>query len=142
MRGEQNPKMGVTIEAIGDIDKNGMPDFALHAIKGNSFGKLITVLVGIDDGVEDNEGKVIDARDYFSDDNPSLAQPERYATEMAKIGDVDGDNIPDFATSSPLRDTDGVINAGAVYINFLNDDGTVRDVKRIDSSDPRIDLPI
>ena len=44
---------------------------------------------------------------------------------MAALGDVDGDNQPELAVGS-YPDDDGGTDRGAVYILFLNADGTVR----------------
>jgi len=141
------PRMGSTIEAIGDIDNNGMPDFAVHAkIDGchsPCYGKLIVVKL------QDSVGIVTmkSAKDYLWYHEPSIYQPEMYAYEMATIGDIDGDSIPDIATGSPNRSTQedlntiGVTNRGAVYINFLNDDGSVRGFTRIEHGTLGMNLP-
>ncbi len=46
------------------------------------------------------------------------------------IGDVDGDGIPDLAVGSPFDD-DGGTDRGAVWILYLNADGTVKDHRKI-----------
>ncbi|MCB9020070.1 MAG: hypothetical protein H6546_07050 [Chitinophagales bacterium] len=51
------------------------------------------------------------------------------------IGDLDGDGIDDLAVSVTTDDTGGT-NRGAVIINFMNADGTVRSSHQIDDSDP------
>jgi FG-GAP repeat len=49
---------------------------------------------------------------------------DSFGRDVAGIGDIDGDKIPDVAISAPFDDTAG-IDAGAVYICRLDADGTV-----------------
>ena len=48
----------------------------------------------------------------------------------AALGDVDGDGVPDVAIGAPYDDDDaagaGDINNGAVYIMFMNRDGSIK----------------
>jgi hypothetical protein len=66
---------------------------------------------------EGDFGGVLDDNDWFG----------RY---VATLGDVDGDGVTDLAVSSALDD-DGGIDRGAVYILFLNVDGTVKGEQKI-----------
>jgi len=54
----------------------------------------------------------------------SLDDFDRFGQSVTSIGDLDGDGIPDLAVGAPLDD-DGGRNAGAVYVLFMNADGTV-----------------
>lgn len=47
-----------------------------------------------------------------------------FGYSVESIGDLNGDNIEDLAVGS-LKDDDGGFNRGAIYILFLNLDGTV-----------------
>ncbi len=46
------------------------------------------------------------------------------------LGDLDGDGVPDLAVGA-LGDDDGGSERGAVWILFMNNDGTVREVQKI-----------
>lgn len=49
---------------------------------------------------------------------------------MAGIGDLNGDEVEDIVVSAPLDD-DGGSSAGAVYVHFMNPNGTVRSTQKI-----------
>ncbi|MCP4958787.1 MAG: hypothetical protein GY925_05890, partial [Actinomycetia bacterium] len=51
---------------------------------------------------------------------------------MAGVGDVDGDGLVDIAVSAH-GDDDGGGSRGAVYVLFLNADGTVKAEQKISS---------
>ena len=55
---------------------------------------------------------------------------DRFARDQAMAGDVDNDGILDLVIGA-RSDDDGATDAGAVYIVFLNADGTVRDYQKI-----------
>ncbi len=57
---------------------------------------------------------------------------DRFGRAVMGIGDVDGDGIPDCAVGA-RSDDDGGVDAGAVYILFLNADATVRAEQKISS---------
>lgn len=49
---------------------------------------------------------------------------------ITTIGDFDGDEVVDIAVGA-ARDDDGGLDRGAVWIMFLNSDGTVKDQRKI-----------
>ncbi|MCA9024590.1 MAG: FG-GAP repeat protein [Planctomycetaceae bacterium] len=53
---------------------------------------------------------------------------------MTNLGDLDGDGIADLAVGA-YRDDDGGINRGAVYILFMNADGSVRSHQKISDTE-------
>ena len=59
---------------------------------------------------------------------------DRFGVRLANLGDVDGDGINDIAAGAPFDD-DGAANIGAVYILFMNADGTVRDERKLSGID-------
>src|SRR6185369_8180563 len=52
---------------------------------------------------------------------------------VAPLGDLDGDGIDDIAVGSPRDDTGGT-NLGAVYVFFMNANGTVKSTTKIGNS--------
>ena len=66
----------------------------------------------------------------FSD----ISSDDFFGYDIESIGDLNGDGITDIAIGSPYDD-DGGKAQGAVYILFLNSDGTVKDSQKISSTE-------
>ncbi|MBC8265898.1 MAG: FG-GAP repeat protein [Flavobacteriales bacterium] len=60
----------------------------------------------------------------------NLDMADRFSREHDAIGDVNGDGIIDLAVGA-RSDDDGQTDAGAVYILFMNNDGTVQSNQKI-----------
>ncbi len=60
----------------------------------------------------------------------TLDPGDRFSRDHDAIGDVNGDGIIDFAIGA-RSDDDGATDAGAVYILFMNSDGTVQSNQKI-----------
>ena len=61
---------------------------------------------------------------------PMLASGDYFGHAVAAIGDLDGDGITDLAVGADKDDTGGY-NRGAVYVLFLNANGTVKSSQKI-----------
>ena len=61
-----------------------------------------------------------------------LAAGDRFGIACASLGDLDGDTVPDLIVGAPQDDTGGT-NRGAVYVLFMNADGTVKAEQKIAS---------
>jgi len=57
-----------------------------------------------------------------------------FGHDIELISDLDGDGVTDIVVGVPY-DNDGANSAGAVYILFLNSDGTVKSSQKISSSE-------
>lgn len=60
----------------------------------------------------------------------NLESGDRFGRDHDKIGDVNGDGVVDFVVGA-RSDDDGATDAGAVYILFMNSDGTVQSNQKI-----------
>jgi len=96
---------GVSVAGLGDIDGDGVPDFAIGADGDPS------------EGGEASAGQVF----VFSGKTRELIRTLSdgsigFGRALANLGDVDGDGVPDLAIGSPNRsDTTGTFGAVAVY---------------------------
>tara|TARA_R110002073_G_scaffold40547_6_gene115391 strand:- start:50065 stop:51348 length:1284 start_codon:yes stop_codon:yes gene_type:complete len=60
----------------------------------------------------------------------NLESGDRFGRDNDKIGDVNGDGVIDFVVGA-RSDDDGATDAGAVYVLFMNGDGTVQSNQKI-----------
>ncbi|MDC3260361.1 integrin alpha [Winogradskyella sp.] len=60
----------------------------------------------------------------------NLENGDRFSRDHDKIGDVNGDGVVDIVVGA-RSDDDGGIDAGAVYILFMNSDGSVQSNQKI-----------
>merc|ERR1712060_601034 len=61
-----------------------------------------------------------------------LDDDDQFGSSVSSLPDLDGDEVPELAVGAPFDD-DGGDNRGAVYILFLNSDGTVKALQKISS---------
>ncbi len=59
-----------------------------------------------------------------------LDDTDRFGRSVAALGDLDGDRVDDLAVGA-WRDDDGGLDRGAVWVLFLNTDGTVKSHQKI-----------
>ena len=59
-----------------------------------------------------------------------LHDDDLFGLATARLGDLDGDGIGDVAVGAQYDD-DGGFNRGAIWVLFLNADGTVKDEQKI-----------
>ena len=64
----------------------------------------------------------------------SLDNEDFFGASVASVGDVDGDTVTDICVGA-TRDDDGGNNRGALYVLFLNSNGTVKSSQKISSTE-------
>ena len=128
---------GSAVAGIGDLDGDGFNDIAVGA--------------PFDDDGGDNRGAVwilflqangkVKAHQKISDDAGSfsgkLEDNDAFGSAIATLGDLDCDGITELAVGAPLADDNG-IEAGAVWIHFMNMDGSVRSHKKLSGISGRL----
>jgi hypothetical protein len=133
-----NDRFGSAIAAIGDLEVDGVVDLVVGAPGDDSGGSdrgAVWVLFMDSDGTVDMEQKISDREGDF---NGILRDGDAFGSAVTAIygpnGDLNGDQIRDIAVGAP-GDDDGGSDRGAVWILFLNQDGTVQDEAKISASD-------
>ncbi|MCP3937739.1 MAG: hypothetical protein GY708_20500, partial [Actinomycetia bacterium] len=101
-----------------DSDRDGQPDYLDHPITVASGGTVAT------------EQKISDTVGGLT---AVLDDSDGFGNATASIGDLDGDGIVDIAVGA-YADDDGGSGRGAVYVLFLNADGTVKAEQKISST--------
>ena len=132
---EDDDRFGSAVAAIGDLESDGVIDFAAGAPGDDDGGPdrgAVWVLFMNDDGTVDIEQKISDTEGNLAlvsvlDDN------DQFGSAVAELGDLNGDGFRDIAVGAPLDD-DGGTDRGAVWILFLNADGTVLSRQKISDS--------
>ncbi|MCH7522255.1 MAG: FG-GAP repeat protein, partial [Chloroflexi bacterium] len=73
------------------------------------------------------EQKISDTQGGF---NGTLSNSDLFGSGVADVGDLDSDGVTDLAVGAWM-DNDGGSNRGAIWILFLNTDGTVKSEQKI-----------
>ena len=133
---------GSAVAGVGDLDGNGVPDVAVGAEGDDDGGQAyfgsdrgaVWILFLKDDGSVIDEQKISSTVGGF---DVTLTKDDRFGSGLAAIGDLNGDGVTELAVGMRNDDTggaDGYANRGAVWILFLNADGTVSEKTKIASN--------
>ncbi len=121
---------GSSMAALGDLDGDGVGDFAVGSpveFGRGSSGEVHVLFMNANGTVKSSQkitsgiggGPVLSAGDYFGHG-------------MGTIGDLDGDGVTDLFVGATKDDTGGYI-AGAAYVLLMNPNGTVKSSQKIAS---------
>ena len=122
---------GRSVTSLGDIDGDGVNDLAVGAwydsTDGDRRGAVHVLFLNAD-------GSVRDSTRIASEVNggPVLSDIDHFGVSLASPGDLDRDGVNDLVVGAQDDDTGGT-DRGAVYVLFLQSDGTVRDSVKIAS---------
>jgi hypothetical protein len=123
-------QFGFSLANIGDLEGDGVTDIAVGAPFDDDNGTdrgAVWVLFLDSDGQVDIHQKISDVEGGFSGD---LDNDDQFGRAIAPLGDLNSDGFLDIAVAAPMDDDDGS-NKGAVWILFLNGDGTVQSEQKI-----------
>lgn len=125
---------GSGVAGIGDINNDGVEDIAVGASTGDDGGTNrgeIWILFMTDSGYVKSEQKISDTAGNFTG---ILDDQDYFGEHLTGVGDINGDGIPDLIAGTP-NDGDGYSIAGAVWILFLDTNGTVKSHQKISATE-------
>lgn len=115
-----NARFGRSLEALGDLNGDGVTELAVGAWKDAGGATLVLFL--------DSAGSVQSATKIAAGQSGLDADVAvNFGTGIAALGDLDGDGVRDMAVGANGADD----WRGEVWVLFLNSDGTVKQHQRI-----------
>jgi hypothetical protein len=130
-------KFGSALAAMGDFNGDGTPDIAVSALSASGGDDYVYVIFLMPNGTVKSYVKI----GSNVNGGPDLTQIDRkfqgsfsgFGASLQKLGDIDGDGIPDLAIGTKnIGDTaDSASRSGVIFVCFLKADGTVRSYRSI-----------
>ncbi len=127
-------EFGRTVTSIGDLDGDGVQDMAVGSTESDDGGEnhgSAWILFMNTNGTVKGHQRISDTQGGFTG---VLDDHDNFTTAITNLGDRDGDGITDIAVSA-MHDDDGGPDRGAVWILFLNTNGTVKSHQKISSTE-------
>ncbi len=121
---------GQSVANIGDLNGDGIDDFAVgahHDDDGGTDKGAIYILFMNANGTVNTYQKISETQGGFTG---TLLNGDHFGGYIAPIGDLNNDGIVDLAVGA-REDDDGGTDKGAVWILFMNTDGTVQSQQKI-----------
>lgn len=119
-----------SLSTVGDIDGDGVSDIAFGSNRFRSSGisnnidyrGAAYIIMLNSDGTQKNVIKITDA----ANGGPVPASGEEFGRSIASLGDLDGDGTVELAITACRLDSGMKPLAEAMYVLFMNTDGTVK----------------
>ena len=118
-------RFGSSVAPAGDLDRDGIPDVVVGAESDGGAGALHVVFMNAD-GTPKRAAEI----NGTTSGGPSLSPGDGFGASAAPAGDLDRDGIPDVAVGAPGDDAGGS-GSGALYLVFMNSDGTPKRTAKI-----------
>jgi len=131
---DDNDRFCITTASIGDLDGDGVTDLGVGASLDDDGGEnrgAVWILFLNSDGTVKAYQKISNTEGGFTG---VLDDADQFGVSVAFLGDLDGDGVGDIVAGA-RRDDDGADGSGAVWILFLNTDGTVKDHQKISNTE-------
>ncbi len=129
---------GCSLANVGDLDGDTVTDLAVGAYRDGLAGNgAVWILFLNADGTVKDQQKIANGEGGLPDPGwppvPLLKGSDYFGQSVANLGDLNADGITDLAIGA-FGDDDGASGAGAVWILFLNNDGTVASYQKISAT--------
>jgi hypothetical protein len=127
---EADDNFGDALAYIGDLEGDGSPELAVNARRDDDGGTdrgAIWILSLRSDGKVQGKRKISDTEGNFAG---ILQNGDHFGRGLASLPDLNGDGVPELAVGEH-----GDAGEGALWILFLNADGTVYAHQKIGHAD-------
>lgn len=125
---------GGAVTALGDVNGDGFTDLAVGARLdddgANDTGAVWVLFIDALGSVSSNQKLSATAGGFTG----VLLGGDAFGSSIASAGDLNGDGTPDLIIGAPLADDGGIgpnANRGAVWVTFLQPNGTVLATQKI-----------
>lgn len=123
-------EFGRSVANLGDLDGDGVNDITVGAPEENGHGVILILFLNTDGTVKSYQ-KIKPGQSGF---NGILDIDDRFGISIANLGDLNNDGIIDIAVGAECDD-DGGDMRGAIWILFMNTDGTVKAHQKISATE-------
>ncbi len=131
---DSSDNFGCSVTSVGDLDSDSVTDIVIGAYKDNDGGSdrgAVWVLFLNTNGTVKSHQKISDTEGDFTG---TLDNYDYFGGSVASLGDLDSDGVTDIAVGA-YRDDDGGTDKGAVWVLFLDPNGTVKSYQKISDTD-------